>query len=70
MVGIPIAKSSHGLYFNITFIVIADCGMGVKGTLGSCLMRINEYMTYVIQLCYVLIISLVKTVYFNGNYQG
>lgn len=68
--GIPIAKTSHGLCFHITFIVIAACGMGAKGTLRSCLMRINEYMSYVIQLCYVLITSVVKTVYFNGNYQG
>lgn len=70
IVGIPIAKSSYGIYFDITFIVIADCGMGVTGTLRSCLIRINEYMSNVIAVRYVLIISLVKTVYFNGNYQG
>lgn len=58
------------MYFDITLIVIADCGMGVKGTLGGCLIRINEYMSNVIQLCYILILSLVKTVYFNGNYEG
>lgn len=57
--GIPIAKSSHGIHFDIIFIAIVNCRVGVKGTVGGYLIRINEYMSNVIQSSYVLINSLV-----------
>lgn len=68
--GIPVAKSSCDIYFDTAFIAIVDCGMGVNGTVRSCLIIINEYMTNVIQSCYVLINSLVKIISSTGNYHG